>query len=100
MHASHFAEQHGLSGAVYTDPDRNVYRAAGMKRSVGATFSFNTVKSGVRAFQKGFRQTSTKGDPWQQGGTLVVRPDGTLIFEHISSTAGDHAAVADVLAAL
>ena len=99
-HASHFAQQHGLQGAVYTDPDRIVYRAAGMKRGLGSTFSWDTLKSGARAFKKGFRQTRTQGDPWQQGGTLVVRADGTLAFEHISQAAGDHAAVADVLAAL
>lgn len=100
FHAEGFAEQHHLEGAVFTDPERNLYRAAGMKRSVGSTFSLGSVKAGARAFSNGFRQSRTKGDPWQQGGTLVVRPSGELAYEYISAEAGDHAPLEAVLAAI
>lgn len=100
MHAAAFSEDKGLEGAVFTDPDRNLYRALGMTRGVGATFSASSLKNGLRAIKGGFRQAKTQGDPWQQGGTLVVAPDGRLLYEHISEAAGDHAPIEDVLAAL
>jgi len=100
FHAKGFAEKHALLGAVFTDPERNVYEAAGMTRRVGATFSLNTLRSGARALSGGFRQGKTQGDPWQQGGTLVLRPGDGLVYEYISDTAGDHAPIEAVLAAL
>lgn len=98
--AKGFAETHGMAGHIFTDPERHLYAAAGMRRGVGTTFSLGTVKAGARAFGRGFRQTRTQGDPWQQGGTLVIRPSGEIVYEHISEAAGDHAPVEDVLAAL
>jgi hypothetical protein len=44
----------------------------------------------LRATKAGFRQGKTQGDPWQQGGVLVVRRGGALEWGYASATAGDH----------
>lgn len=100
FHAKGFAEKYELQGAVFTDPERSVYEAAGMTRRVGSTFSLNTLRSGARALSGGYRQGKTQGDPWQQGGTLVLRPGEGLVYEYISESAGDHAPIDAVLAAI
>lgn len=100
MHAKDFAEETGLEGAVFTDPSRSVYRALGMKRGLGSTFNLDALKNGIRAFKKGYRQTATRGDPFQQGGTLVISAQGVLLYGYLSEAGGDHAPVEDVLSAL
>ena len=45
----------------------------------------------VRAFGSGNRQGRTQGDPWQQGGVLVVSPlrdGGRVLLQHAASEAG------------
>ena len=54
----------------------------------------------VRATLKGFRQGRTAGDPWQLGGSLVVRPGGKVAFRHVSWGPGDHASADALLAAV
>lgn len=100
MHAQGFADKYALKDTVFTDPERSLYQAFGMTRSVGKTLGLGALKGGLRAFKEGFRQSGTQGDPWQQGGTLVISPQGVLVYEYLSKEAGDHAPVAQVLAAL
>ena len=54
----------------------------------------------MRAFRAGFRQARTRGDPWQQGGVLVLDRLGRIAWRHVSETLGEHAEPADVIAAL
>ncbi len=96
-HAKYFEERNGLQGRVYTDPARLVYRALGMRHGVGTSFNPRMLKHAWRAYKAGHRQTKTLGDPWQQGGTLVVSTDGEIAYTHVSKTAGDHAPVHSVL---
>ena len=51
------------------------------------------------AWAKGFRQGATQGDPWQQGGVLVVRAGGEAVLCFASEEAGDLAPTAEVMAA-
>ncbi|HET9751737.1 MAG TPA: peroxiredoxin-like family protein [Myxococcales bacterium] len=86
--------------AVLTDPTRKAYDLAGLKRSFAATLSPAAAVSFVRALRRGFRQGRILGDAWQQGGSLVVRPGGKVVFRHVSSGPGDHASASTLLAAL
>ena len=54
----------------------------------------------MRAYKAGHRQTATAGDVFQLGGVLVIHPEGRLLFRQVSTSAGDHADPATVLAAL
>ncbi len=95
-----FQEEQGLPFPLYVDPSRRAYEAAGLKRGAASTFSPRVLKNALRARRRGFRQTAVQGDPWQQGGVLVILPDDTIALHYVSEVAGDHPEVAAVLAAL
>lgn len=99
--AQGFRNELGLDEPLYVDTKRNAYRALEMKRGLVRTLlSPAALRNTLRAFRAGFRQGRTKGDAWQLGGVLVVRPGGQVDFAHLSENAGDHPSAADVLAAL
>jgi hypothetical protein len=95
-----FRDLTGYRGQLYTDPSLESYRAASLKHGVSTFFHPKVVFNAVRAISKGHLQGTTKGDPAQQGGTLVIRPPGRVIFHHVSQTAGDHAELDSIVAAL
>lgn len=75
----HFAEafkkEFAIEAPLYVDTKRDAYKPLEMKRSVGATIAFlDTWKSGLRALKASFRQGSVRGDAWQLGGVVVVKP--------------------------
>lgn len=100
--AKTFAEEESLGRAlgggreifVVTDPTLEAYRRAGMKRGLLATLA--GFGNGLRAFRAGHRQGLTKGDPWQQGGVVVVSslaPErlgaGKVVLQHAADAAGE-----------
>jgi hypothetical protein len=95
-----FRETTKYDGALYTDPSLEVYKAAGLKRGMSLTFNPRSALAGARALKGGFRQGKTQGDPFQQGGTLVIAPGGTILFAHADAYAGGGAKLDDLLAIL
>lgn len=95
-----FRETTGYDGPLYVDPSLEAYRVAGLKRGVLSTFGPRSALRGIRTLTRGHKQGRTQGDPWQQGGTLVVDPGGQVIMAHVSSGAGDNAAPEQILSAL
>ena len=101
--AQGFDEEFGLSkeGAqILTDPSRASFRAAGMKHGIWRTLGPQTWPAGIRALLGGHRQGKTQGDPWQQGGALVLNHDGAIVYRHVNGSAGDHVKVDAVLRAV
>ncbi len=100
--ARDFAEQFNVTVPLFTDPGRKSYGAAGWRRPLASAVMGlgKTLKASVRAMKGGFRQGRTKGDAFQLGGVLVLATDGTVLFEHADSAAGDHAEMGSILAAL
>ena len=90
----------GLDIPLFSDPDLNTYRAAELKRSIWRTIGPPAWGHAFRAFRSGFRQSSVKGDPWQEGGVFVILPNGKAPYRYVSQEAGDHPEPKDVLAAL
>jgi hypothetical protein len=88
--AKDFATAFGVKAPMYVDPGRRVYEALDLAHGVGATFNWNTVANGMRAFTGGYRQGAVEGDPWQQGGVFLVMPDGSMPYTYRSASAGDH----------
>jgi hypothetical protein len=89
------------SVAVLTDPSRKAYDLAGMKRSLVLTLvNPRAVARWLRAKAHGFRQGRTAGDAWQQGGALVVLPDGRIPYRYVSLGPGDHPSPETLLTAL
>lgn len=95
-----FREQTKYAGPLYTDPSLAAYRAAELKRGVARTFDPRALGKTVSAFMQGHRQGRTQGDPWQQGGVLVVAPGGEVRFHHASERPGDNATVDQIVASL
>ena len=98
--ARRFASEAGLTTPLYVDTQREAYRGLGMRRDVASALNPAVLGNAWRALRDGFRQTSVLGDPWQMGGVLVVLPGGRVAYRYLSRAAGDHPAVAELLAAL
>ena len=95
-----FRERLALQSPVYVDPERELYRALGMKRGVGSQLTLGALRNYWRALRSGYLPSGLLGDTLQQGGVLVVLPRGRIAYRYLSREAGDHPPVADVLAAL
>jgi len=99
--AHEFKDALRLEAPVYLDPTRESYRALGMRHGIAVTVgSAASWQKTLRALRSGFHAAAGQGDPWQNGGLLVVRPDGSIAFKHIDESAADHASTSDVLASL
>jgi len=98
--AQDFQAQHGFGATTWVDPRRATYRHLGFKRGPGSTLlSLATMRHALRALRKGFRQGATQGDPWQQGGVLVVRAGGEVVLCLASEEAGDLVPTTEVMSA-
>jgi hypothetical protein len=95
-----FREQTGWDGPLYTDPSLTVYRAAGLKRGMTRTFHPFALGGTIRALARGARQGRTQGDPWQQGGVIVVARDGRVRWHHAADHSADNPSADDIAAAL
>ena len=87
--AAAFRDDQQLSCPVLSDPSRDAFTAAGMKRGVLATFHWRTILHGLRALFGGFLPARVQGDPWQQGGALVFDATGTLRYQWHDRAGGD-----------
>ena len=87
--ARHFAEKEVPGATVLTDPSLDTYRALGMRRGVAETLSLRSSVSAVGALLRGNMQTRTQGDPWQQGGLMVLDRQGRILFLQRNRDAGD-----------
>jgi hypothetical protein len=97
--ARDFVEQFSVEFSVYTDPSRETYQWLGFKRPYLA-LDLGVLKRSHRAGKKGFRQGAVAGDVFQQGGEVIVLPDGELLYCRASGGPGDHAPVEELFAAL
>ncbi|MBA3458378.1 MAG: AhpC/TSA family protein [Deltaproteobacteria bacterium] len=88
------------TGPIYTDPSLAVYKAAELKRGVTKTLNPFALGGTVKAFMNGNRQGRVQGDAWQQGGALVIAPDGAVLWHHVSDRPDDIASGSDIAAAL
>lgn len=100
--ARNFAQRADLPASVtlLTDPSLESYAKAGFKRSALLTLGPKGWLPFLRTLRRGFRQGRIQGDPWQQGGSLVVGRGGEVLFRHVSTGPADQAAPASLLAAL
>lgn len=95
-----FREQTSYQGPIYVDPSLQVYKAAELKRGMLRTFDPRALGKTIGAFTRGRRQGTVQGDAFQQGGVLVIGPDGEVKFHHASDRPGDNATVEEIVAAL
>jgi len=86
-----FRETTGFTGPIYTDPSLEVYKAAQLKRGMGTMLKLGAAAATFGSLRRGFRQGKMQGDATQQGGVLVIAPDGRILYHHISAYPGDNA---------
>lgn len=98
--AAWFQQRFAADSTVLTDPDLVTYAAIGARAGLLSTLGPQAWSAGLRALRTGARQTATKGHPFQQGGVLVIAPGNEVLYRHVSGTAGDHAPISMILAAL
>ena len=101
-HAEHFRRKTNIDLPVLADEDRASYKAAGTKKaSVGELVGPRVFVKGVRtALTTGQVQGRTIGDNAQLGGALLVTPDGSVAWSHMSEDAGDDASADEILEAV
>jgi len=97
--AKRFMEDLGFDVEMYLSRNLSAYRAFGLRGGIWETLGPSTVVRAVRAMMAGFRQGTTDGDLWQQGGVFVLGPGELLLFEHRNASAGDHVDTQSLLAA-
>lgn len=97
--AKNFAEHLKVPASVslFTDPTLESFRAAGLRRSMFRTLGLQSLRNFFRARKKGFKQGRVQGDPWQQGGSLVVDTSGHVRYRFVSNAPGDHPPPATLL---
>ena len=97
-HAQDFSRTEGRGLRSLVDSGKQTYKALGFRHGVRSTLGPASMARGADASARGFHQGSTQGDPFQQGGTLVVAGGAPVLFQR-SRFAGDHAPLEQVLAA-
>ena len=86
--AQHFVDELQLPFEVYTNREAQAYHLAGMQRNFG--LNVTSIKHAWRSYRGGNRQSGIKGDPWQQGGVIVVNTEGQVIETQQDQNAGDY----------
>jgi len=84
-----FADGTEFPGELYVSPDLAAYSAFGLARGRLRTLGPQSFLRALRALKRGFRQGSTAGDNWQQGGVFLLGPGREVFLEHRNRFAGD-----------
>jgi hypothetical protein len=98
--AAQFKKDIGFEAELYTDPSRETYRAAELKRGIASAAGLGSIAAGIKALSQGFMQTRTRGDALQLGGVLIIDREGRLLYRQASKYAGDHAPLEELLQAV
>jgi len=85
---------------VFSDETLRAYERGGFRRGLLTLLRPAAIGNYVRAFLSGHQQKRKQGDALQQGGVMVVHPDGTVLFRHASRSSGDHPPLESIIAAV
>jgi hypothetical protein len=101
-HAAQFRRRQGIGLTVLADEARTSYKAAGAKIATMAELIGPRVaaKGLLTSLRTGRAQGRTLGHPAQLGGAMVIAPDGTVAWSHMSEDASDNAPPEEIVAAI
>jgi len=100
-YASRFREETGIGFPLLVDEERRAYRAAGLKSgSLLHLLRRDNARARARASAAGHRQRRLGKDPFQLGASFVFAPGDRDLYVHLSATFGDHAPMAELVAAI
>jgi prostamide/prostaglandin F2alpha synthase len=99
--AAEFRKKRKMQIPVLVDPDRAAYEAAGAKIAVlSEILGPRVMARGVKAAMRSHVMPGRfRGHVGQLGGVLVVAPDGSIRYAHLSEDASDNPPTEEVLAA-
>jgi peroxiredoxin len=97
-----YLEKHRWPFPILADPQRNAYRAFGLKRlSWFRVFSPATLKLYWKLFREGMKpQNYGKQDIYQSGGDFLLDREGNILFAHRSREPADRPSVNRLLQAI
>ena len=100
-YAALFREETGIRFPLLIDEERQAYHAAGLKiANLFHLLRSENAQARKRAQAGGFHQHKLGQNPFQLGGSFVFMPGNVDRYAHISTTFGDNASIAALLAAL
>ncbi len=82
---------------IATDPSLASFRAAGLIRSRQATYGPKAIWDAIRATSNGHINRLGEGDNIQQGGTVLVDPEGRVVWYHRNASIGGHAPSVEIV---
>jgi peroxiredoxin len=103
MYAKAFVDDEKVPFAVLIDEDGHAAEAASVKGGAKMLVTLLTpsvVSASRRARKEGHRQHKTGSRSTQLGATFVMAPGDKVLYSHLDGDVGDHAPLADVMAAL
>ncbi len=98
--AAQVAKKLDIHFPILCDAERQSYRIAGMRKDLFSTVNPKIIGYLWRSLKGGNRQGRVQGAPFQQGGAMVVQTGGKLLFQFVSSAAGDNVDPEQMLAAI
>ena len=100
-HAAHYQRRYAPDLEILADSDRKSYRAMGFGQAT--TSQLIGPKSLAKGFVRGASGVGvgrTIGDVGQLGGTIIVKPDGEIVWTHVMQDASDNPSIEELLEAL
>lgn len=95
-----FVRELSLPYPVLSDPDRSAYAAYGnVKMGLRQMANPRGAMAVAGAMKRGNTGGSMVGDPMQLGGVWVISSKGEVLMARPSAYMGDHASVAEIIAA-
>ena len=94
-----FRQVTNYQGILLTDPIRDSYKYLKFKSGLSDIIGMTSFTQTFSAFKAGFMPGSLQGNALQLGGAIVVTPAGNIMYFFISSAAGDHPPIEELLAA-
>jgi len=97
-HAAHYRRRFAPDLQILADESRETYKLIGAERGgAGELFNPGTVLKGIsRSASNRVVQGRPIGDVRQLGGTLLVMPDGSIPWSHMSKDAADNAEIDEI----
>lgn len=100
-YARRFVEEERIPFAVLVDDHAHAAGAASIESgSIRNILKPSTYVDSVHTWRRGHRIHKSGRRVTQLGASFVIRPGGTVVYEHLDATTTDHAPIAEVLAAL
>lgn len=90
----------GYSGLLLSDPSRLAFAILGFASGVAGLLSLHGFSRTLSALKEGIKPGALHGSALQLGGGVIIEPSNHVLYYFASKKAGDHPAVADVIATI